>query len=410
MNLPSLDHLAVTPGARILLRVDLNVPFDGASVTDTTRIDRIVPTVRNLAARGAKIILLSHFGRPKGKVDSHYSLTQIHPTVSALLAPLKVHFCSETTGKKAQEAVDSMQQSEVTLLENLRFDAGEEKNDPSFVSALAQLGDFFVNDAFSCSHRAHGSIVGLAEYLPSAAGLLLQEEVGSLEALLSRPKQPVMAIVGGAKISTKISLLESMLERVSVLAIGGAMANTFLAAQGYAIGASLFEESWVATAAEILDKAAKKAVHIILPTDAVVAKSLEAGAPHRTCALDDVKGDERILDIGPASLKQLEQAIMLVKTVIWNGPVGAFEISPFDYGTLTLAKAIAKATVSGQIVSITGGGDSVAAVNRTKLEHDFTYLSTAGGAFLEWLEGNDLPGLTALKTKSPIRASAQSRC
>ena len=401
MNLTTIDALHIPHGARVLLRVDYNLPLARAQNIDPARITRSLPTIKKLAAQGAKIILLSHMGRPKGAVVPKYSLHQLCSYLATVFAAHGFHFCAELA--QAPGLIAQMRPGSVLLLENLRFDAGEEQNDPAFAAELAKLGDYYINDAFSCAHRAHASTVGICKLLPSAAGLLMAEEVCELDRLLATPKLPLLAIIGGAKISSKIDLIESMLIKVESVAIGGAMANSFLHAKGYNIGKSLYEAEQIATAQAIIDMAAKLQIELLLPTDVVVAKELSAEAATRVCSVADVQADEMILDLGPQSTNQLCARIATVCTVIWNGPLGAFEYEPFAQATKSVAKYIAERTKKGYINSIAGGGDSLAAIKLAGVEPtDFTYLSTAGGAFLEWLEGKSLPGVICLAAGASI--------
>ncbi|MEW6438973.1 MAG: phosphoglycerate kinase [Pseudomonadota bacterium] len=391
---PILDD-AELAGKRVLIRVDLNVPMDGSKVSDATRIDRILPNLQEIASKGAKVIILSHLGRPKGREDK-YSL---RPVVAELEARLgkPVAFVSDCIGADAKAAVAAMQDGDYLLLENTRFHSGEEKNDEAFIDALAALGDVYVNDAFSCAHRAHASTEGLARRLPSFAGRSMQVELEILTNLLSHPVRPVMAVVGGAKVSTKLELLGNLMRRVDILVIGGGMANTFLAAQGKRIGKSLCEMDLANVARQIVADAAAEDCEIVLPVDAVVAQKFAAGAPSRVVSIDEVGEDDMILDIGPKSVARVEALLEKTRTLVWNGPFGAFEIPPFDAGTTEIAAVAARLTQSGQLESIAGGGDTIAALNKADAAKEFTYISTAGGAFLEWLEGKKLPGVEALR-------------
>ena len=382
-------------GKRVLVRADLNVPVKDGRVTDATRIDRFLPTVEDLAGRGAKVIVLAHFGRPDGQRVPKMSLKPIAGTMAAMRGK-PVGFGEDCIGDAAASAVGAMRDGDVVVLENTRFHAGEEANDPAFTKALAVSGDLYVNDAFSCAHRAHASTEGLAHVLPAYAGAQLMAEITALRAALEKPERPVMAIVGGSKVSTKIPVLTNLSRRVQHLVIGGGMANTFLLAGGVKIGKSLAEPDFVATVAEI--KAAAKAAGcmIHLPVDAVLATKLEVGVATRTAGLDGVGADEMILDIGPKSVAAIIAALGSCRTLLWNGPVGAFEIAPFGEGTFVIAKAAARLTKAGTLVSVAGGGDTVAGLNMAGAADDFTYVSTAGGAFLEWLEGRELPGVAAL--------------
>jgi phosphoglycerate kinase len=394
---PILDD-AELAGKRVLIRVDLNVPMDGDKIADATRIDRILPNLQEISANGAKVIILSHLGRPKGR-EEKYSLRPVVAELSARLGK-PVAFAADCVGPDAERAVEALKNGEFLLLENTRFHAGEEKNDEAFLDRLAALGDVYVNDAFSCAHRAHASTEGLARRLPSFAGRSMQVELEILTNLLSHPVRPVMAIVGGAKVSTKLELLGNLMRRVDILVIGGGMANTFLAAQGKKIGKSLCEMDLADVARKIMADAAAEDCEIVLPIDAVVAQKFAAGAPSRVVPVDEIGDEDMILDIGPTSAARVETLIEKARTLVWNGPFGAFEISPFDAGTNAIAKVAARFTISGQLESIAGGGDTIAALNKSDAAKDFTYISTAGGAFLEWLEGKELPGVEALRVNS----------
>jgi phosphoglycerate kinase len=395
MNINTLDDLAVK-GKRVLVRADLNVPVKDGVVTDATRIARQAPTIRELADKGAKVIVLSHFDRPKGKVVPSMSLKPVvKPLAEAVGRP--VAFAEDCVGPKAEAAAQALKDGEVLLLENTRFHAGEEKNDPDFTKEVAALGDVFVNDAFSAAHRAHATTTGLATLLPSAAGRSMEQELSHLQKALGDPERPLLAVVGGAKVSTKIELLQNLVAKVEVLVIGGAMANTFLAAEGIGIGKSLYEADHLETARKVMHMATESGAVILLPTDVVVAKEFKADAAHRTVAAGDIAADEMVLDVGPASIQAFKNRLITTKTLVWNGPFGAFETRPFDAGTVTAAKAVAEATRAGNLLSVAGGGDTVAALVHAGVEDDFSYVSTAGGAFLEWLEGKELPGVEALK-------------
>ena len=390
----TLDQADVA-GKRVLLRVDLNVPMEHGKVTDATRIERAAATITEISGKGGKVILLSHFGRPKGR-DAKQSLRLVVAAVADIVGR-PVAFAEDCIGERALAAVAAMQPGDVLCLENTRFHPQEEKNDPAFAAQLAALGDLYVNDAFSAAHRAHASTEGVARLLPSYAGRAMQAELEALERALTSPQRPVVAIVGGAKISTKLDLLTNLIAKVNVLIIGGAMANTFLAAQGKQVGKSLAEHDLAETAREILGSAKSKNCEIVLPVDAVVAKKFEAHAPSRVVSADAVGGDDMILDIGPRSVEHTVSVLARAKTLVWNGPFGAFEIEPFDTGTIAVAEAAAELTAAGKLVSVAGGGDTVAALNAAGVSDRLTYLSTAGGAFLEWLEGKSLPGVEALK-------------
>jgi phosphoglycerate kinase len=390
----TLDDADVA-GRRVLVRVDLNVPVKDGKVTDATRIERVAPTVGELAAKGAKVILLAHFGRPKGAPDPAQSLAPIAQAASAVLGR-PVAFAADCIGEAAAKAVAAMKDGDVLLLENTRFHKGEEKNEPDFVAALAANGDLYVNDAFSAAHRAHASTEGLARVLPSYAGRAMQAELEALEKGLGQPARPVAAIVGGAKVSTKIDLLMNLVGKVDALVIGGGMANTFLAAQGIDVGKSLCEHDLADTARAIMARAKETGCALVLPTDAVVAKEFRAGAENETVAVDAVPADAMILDVGPETVAAVKDWIARAKTLVWNGPLGAFEIAPFDRATVAAARFAAERTRDGKLVSVAGGGDTVAALNHAQAAGDFTYVSTAGGAFLEWMEGKELPGVAAL--------------
>jgi phosphoglycerate kinase len=392
----TLDHADVK-GKRVLMRVDLNVPVENGVVSDATRIERTAPSITELADKGAKVILLSHFGRPKGRSAKD----SLKPVAAELAHTLKrpIKFVDDCIGEHAERAVAAMHPGDILCLENTRFHAGEEKNDPEFIAALAKLGDLYVNDAFSVSHRAHASTEGLSHLLPAFAGRTLQAELEAFEKVLDKPARPLTAIVGGAKISTKLDLLSNLLERVDVLIIGGAMANTFLMAQGKQVGRSLVERDLVDTAQKILDQAKRAKREIVLPVDAVVAEKFEANAPSRVVAVDKVGGADMILDIGPRSIEYVVSVLARSKTLVWNGPFGAFEMEPFDTGTVEVAEAAAELTAAGKLVTVAGGGDTVAALNVAGVVDRLTYVSTAGGAFLEWLEGKPLPGVEVLRQK-----------
>ncbi|MFT9400248.1 phosphoglycerate kinase [Acetobacter sp.] len=384
-------------GKRILLRVDLNVPMKDGVISDFTRIERIVPTIRELADKGGRVIVLSHFDRPKGKVVPGMSLEPIATALATALGK-SVSFAHDCIGPDAEAAVASLQDGEVLLLENTRFQPGEEANAPDLSAALAKLGDVYVNDAFSAAHRAHASTAGVADHLPAYAGRLMEAELSALDAALENPERPVGAIVGGAKVSTKLELLENMLEKVDVLAVGGAMANTFLAAKGYKVGKSLKEEDMLDTARQIMEKAKAKNCELILPIDVVLAEDFMAGAPTAVAAVSDIPDGWMALDVGPETVKLLKEKLTGLKTLVWNGPLGVFELPPFDVATNAVAQEAARLTKDGKLKTIAGGGDTVSALRHAGVLHDMTYVSTAGGAFLEWLEGKVLPGLTALST------------
>jgi phosphoglycerate kinase len=385
-------------GKRVLLRVDLNVPTENGRVTDATRIERVAATITEIADKGGKVILLAHFGRPKGGPDEANSLKPVAAAVAEIIKrPVAV--ATDCIGKTADDAIAKMKNGDVLLLENTRFHKGEEKNDPAHVNELARLGDIYVNDAFSAAHRAHATTHGLAHKMPAHAGRAMQKELEALEAALGSPKRPVAAIVGGAKVSTKLELLENLVKKVDVLIIGGGMANTFLFAEGKAVGKSLCEKDLADTARSIVAAAEKAKCRILLPVDATVAKEFKAHAPARVAAVDHVSEDEMILDIGPKSIAAVEKVLGEIKTLVWNGPFGAFETPPFDKATMAIAKTAARLTKEGKLTSVAGGGDTVAALNEAKVGDDLTYVSTAGGAFLEWMEGKALPGVEALRAK-----------
>jgi len=390
----TLDDLDVS-GKHVLVRVDLNVPMKGGKVTDATRIERAAPTLGELAARGARVIVLSHFGRPDGKRVPDMSLRPLVEPLSKVLGK-PVAFAEDCIGPLAEEAVRGLKPGEVLLLENLRFHKEEEKNDAGFIDKLSVLGDVYVNDAFSAAHRAHASTEGLANRLPAAAGRLMQTELEALDKALGNPKRPVCAVVGGAKVSTKLDLLGNLVGRVDKLIIGGGMANTFLHAQGIKVGKSLSEKDLAPTALDILAKAKAANCKVLLPVDAVVAPEFKANAPHQVVDVHACPDDQMILDIGPKSIALYVAELDDCATLVWNGPLGAFEMKPFDAGTVALAEAVARLTSAGKLLSVAGGGDTVAALAAAGVEDKFSYVSTAGGAFLEWMEGKNLPGVAAL--------------
>ncbi|MEL7526088.1 MAG: phosphoglycerate kinase [Pseudomonadota bacterium] len=396
MAFKTLDDLSGITGKRALVRVDLNVPMDGGRVTDTTRIERVLPTIRELSAKGAKVVLLAHFGRPKGERVAEMSLAPVAPAVAELLA-MSVAFADDCIGPAAADAIAALPDGGILLLENTRFHKGEEKNDPEFARALAANGDVYVNDAFSAAHRAHGSTEGIAKLLPAYAGRTMQAELEALGSALGEPVRPVLAVVGGAKVSSKIDLLENLVSKVDMLVIGGGMANTFLAAKGTDVGKSLCEHDLADTAKKIMAAAEAANCEIVLPDDAVVAREFKAGADNETVALDAIPADAMILDVGAASIKTVISRIDAAKTLVWNGPLGAFEIAPFDKATVAAAQHAADNTKAGKLNSVAGGGDTVAALNHAGAAASFSYVSTAGGAFLEWLEGKELPGVRALE-------------
>jgi phosphoglycerate kinase len=393
----TLDSTEVK-GKRVLTRVDLNVPMENGKVSDATRIERVLPTIRELSDKGAKVILLAHFGRPKGGPDEANSLRPVAAAVSALL-DRPVGFAPDCIGDAAAKAIAAMKDGDVILLENTRFHKGEEKNDPAFVDALAELGDVYVNDAFSAAHRAHASTEGVADRLLACAGRAMQQELDALTLALGSPARPVAAIVGGAKVSTKIELLGNLVKKVDTLIISGGMANTFLFAQGKAVGKSLCEKDLADTARAILAAAKGAKCRVLLPVDAVVATEFKAHAPVRVVDVDHVGADEMMLDIGPKSVIAVEEALASTKTLVWNGPFGAFETPPFEAATMQIAKTVAFLTKDGKLKSVAGGGDTVSALNAAGVADDMTYVSTAGGAFLEWMEGKTLPGVEALRAK-----------
>jgi phosphoglycerate kinase len=391
----TIDDLDVT-GKRVLVRADLNVPMQDGRVTDTTRIDRTVPTLTELSNKGAKVIVISHFGRPRGQVVAEMSLAPVAKALS-LSVGQPVAFATDTIGESAEATITAMQEGDIVMLENLRFHADEETNDKTFTVKLSNLGDVYVSDAFSCSHRAHASTEGLAHLLPSAAGRLMQVEVESLAKALEKPESPVAAVVGGAKVSTKMEVLGNLSQKVDVLIIGGGMANTFLFAQGIDVGNSLCEKDMAGAARAILAAAEKAGCDVVLPRDAVVAREFKEGADCETVALDAIPNDAMMLDVGPASIADVSAKLENCKTLVWNGPFGAFEIPPFDKGTNAAAQVAARLTREGKMVSVAGGGDTVAALAHAGVSDDFSYISTAGGAFLEWMEGKKLPGVEVLR-------------
>ncbi|SIQ16383.1 phosphoglycerate kinase [Rhizobium sp. RU35A] len=391
----TLDDLSDIAGKRILVRVDLNVPVSDGKVTDTTRIERVAPTILELSGKGAKVILLAHFGRPKGEPVADMSLKLIAPAVEQVLDHA-VLFGDDCIGPAAAEAVARMQDGDILLLENTRFHKGEEKNDADFTRALAANGDIYVNDAFSAAHRAHASTEGLAHHMPAYAGRTMQAELEALEKGLGQPTRPVVAIVGGAKVSTKIDLLMNLVKKVDALVIGGGMANTFIAARGTNVGKSLCEHDLAETAKQIMIEAASAQCAIILPVDGVVAREFKAGAENEVVDIEAIPADAMVLDVGPKSIEAINGWIERAQTLVWNGPLGAFEIAPFDAATVAAAKFAAAQTVAGKLVSVAGGGDTVSALNHAGVADDFSYVSTAGGAFLEWMEGKELPGVAVL--------------
>ena len=399
MTFKTLDTLTDLAGKRVLLRVDLNVPVKDGKVTDTTRIERVAPTILELSGKGARVILLAHFGRPKGEPVAEMSLEQILPAASAVLGK-PVRFAADCIGDTAAAAVAGMADGDILLLENTRFHKGEEKNAEDFTAALATNGDIYVNDAFSAAHRAHASTEGLARLLPAYAGRTMQAELEALEKGLGSPARPVVAIVGGAKVSSKIDLLLNLVKKVDALVIGGGMANTFLAARGVDVGKSLCEHDLAETAKQIMIEAATATCAIVLPEDGVVAREFKANAENEVVAIDAIPADAMMLDVGPKSVETVNAWISRAATLVWNGPLGAFEIAPFDKATVAAARHAAECTKEGRLVSVAGGGDTVAALNHAGVAGSFTYVSTAGGAFLEWMEGKALPGVDALKRQA----------
>ena len=383
-------------GKRVLVRVDFNVPFENGMISDDTRIKTALPTIALLRNQGAKVILLAHFDRPKGNVIPAMSLAPIVPTLSALIG-VPVSFATDTIGANAQASVVTMRDGDVLLLENTRFDAGEEANDPTFSAAIAKLGDIYVNDAFSAAHRAHASTEGVARLLPAYPGLAMERELQFLDTVLGTPRHPVMAIVGGAKVSSKIELLMNLVTKVDTLAVGGGMANTFLASRGIVVGKSLYEPEFLDRARQIEATAKANSCAILLPIDVVAATAFAAHAPNRVCDATDVRGDEMILDAGPRAVAAIAAAMEASRTIVWNGPLGAFEMEPFDTGTIEAAKIAGALAKAGRVIAVAGGGDTVSALNQAGVSGDFTFISTAGGAFLEWMEGKPLPGVEVLK-------------
>jgi phosphoglycerate kinase len=394
MSFRTLDNVNVT-SKRVLLRADLNVPVRDGKITDLTRLERLCPTIRELAGKGAKVIVCSHFDRPKGKRVPEMSLAPVAAALGLVLGT-PVAFADDCIGPAAEQAVAALANGGVLVLENTRYHAEEEKNAPAFAAALAALADLYVNDAFSAAHRAHASTEGVAHLLPAYAGRLMQAELEALDAALGNPRRPVMAIVGGAKVSTKLELLGNLVTKVDVLTIGGAMANTFLAAQGIMVGKSLQEAEMHATARDILDAAKAARCEILLPSDAVVAHELKPNVPTQTVAIGAVLADAMILDVGPTTVAVLNGHLAALRTLVWNGPLGAFETPPFDAATTAVARAVAVATQAGTLRSVAGGGDTVSALRHAGVLEKLSYVSTAGGAFLEWMEGKTLPGVAAL--------------
>lgn len=392
----TLDDMGDIAGKAVLVREDLNVPMQDGAVSDDTRLRAAVPTLLELADKGAKVLVLAHFGRPKGRKSPDLSLSLVTRALGQALGR-DVQFIPDCQGQGAVDGIAVMRGGDIAILENTRFHAGEEKNDPALSDAMAALGDLYVNDAFSAAHRAHCSTEGLAHRLPAFAGRSMEKELDALEAALGKPEKPVAAVVGGAKVSTKLAVLENLVAQVDHLIIGGGMANTFLAARGVDVGKSLCEHDLVPTANEIFDKAEAAGCTIHLPYDVAVAKEFAANpASYRVCNVNEVAADEMILDVGPAAVEALADVLKTCRTLVWNGPLGAFEMAPFDVATVALARTAAALTAEGSLVSVAGGGDTVAALNHAGVADDFSFVSTAGGAFLEWMEGKELPGVAAL--------------
>lgn len=395
MAFKTLDDLEFA-GKTALVRVDINVPVEGGRVTDATRIERILPTIRHISQAGGKVVLLAHFGRPKGVRVAEMSLAVVCPALEAALGQ-PVAFADDCIGAPAKKVVAAMQAGDVALMENTRFHEGEEKNDKLLAASMAALGDIYVNDAFSAAHRAHASTEAIAHLRPACAGRLMEAELKALEAALEAPARPVAAVVGGAKVSSKLELLSNLIRKVDHLIIGGGMANTFLVAKGVEIGTSLAERDMADTAREIMDQAAEAGCTLHLPVDIVVAREFAAGAAHEVLPVDQCPADAMILDAGPDSVAAISQVFAQCRTLVWNGPLGAFEIAPFDTATNAAAKEAARLTQEGKLISVAGGGDTVAALNKSGAAAGFSYISTAGGAFLEWMEGKTLPGVAALE-------------
>jgi len=384
-------------GKRVVVRADLNVPMSGGRVSDATRIEQVMPLIRDLASRGARIVIMSHFGRPKGKRVEEMSLKPVAEALREMLAPVPVAFAPDCIGDPARAAVDTLGSGEVCVLENLRFHAGEEANDPDFASALAELGDIYVNDAFSIAHRAHASTEAIARLLPAYAGPAMMAELEALTMAVEQPRRPVAALIGGAKVSTKIDVLSNLVAKANLLVIGGAMANTFLHVEGRNIAKSLHEPDHADTVEQIITNAAESGCQIILPKDAVVAAELREAVASEVRDVTDIPGDAMILDVGPQTVEDICAQLADCRTVLWNGPLGAFEVPPFGEATFAVAREVARLTRENRLISVGGGGDTVAALNAAGVKDDFTYVSTAGGAFLEWLEGRELPGVAALE-------------
>jgi phosphoglycerate kinase len=395
----TIDDLDVN-GRRVIVRLDLNVPVKNGAVTDATRIERSIPTLRELLEKGASLVVLSHFGRPEGRLVPEMSLRPVGPALARAIGRPVIFIATDWRDDAAHRAAEALHKGQILLPDNTRFHPGEEDNDPVFAQVLAALGDVYVNDAFSAAHRAHASTEGIAHERPSAAGRAMEAEIAALTRALEHPERPLAAIVGGAKISTKLDLLSNLIAKVDTLVIGGAMANTFLAAQGHNVGKSLIEPDRLGTARDILERASAGKAEILLPLDVVVASALKPGAPSRVTSLDGVKAKEMILDLGPETVAAINSALDRARTLVWNGPLGAFETEPFDQATLAVARHVARRTRKGELVSVAGGGDTVAALNKADVADDLTYVSTAGGAFLEWLEGKTLPGVKVLQVKT----------
>lgn len=395
----TIDDISDIAGKRVLVRVDLNVPVTDGKVSDTTRIERVAPTIKELSQKGAKVILLAHFGRPKGEPVADQSLCLIAPAVEEVLDQ-KVAFATDCIGAPAADAIAKMENGDILLLENTRFHKGEEKNTPEFTAELAKNGDIYVNDAFSAAHRAHASTEGLAHLMPAYAGRTMQAELEALEKGLGNPVRPVVAIVGGAKVSTKIDLLSNLVKKVDALVIGGGMANTFIAAQGIDVGKSLCEHDLAETARSIMETAKASGCAIVLPVDGVVAREFKAGAANETVDIAAIPANAMMLDVGAKSIEAVNGWISKASTLVWNGPLGAFEIEPFDTATVAAAKHAAARTIEGKLTSVAGGGDTVSALNHAGVADDFSYVSTAGGAFLEWMEGKELPGVAVLSKQA----------
>lgn len=400
-RIKTIDALDVR-GKRVLVRADLNVPVEAGGVADATRIKRIMPTISKLTHGGAKVIVMSHLGRPKGQQSAEFSLRPVASKMQELMDGTPVRFIGDCVGEDVERGIDALAPGEVAMLENLRYHAGEEKNDTAFAKKLASLGDIYVNDAFSSAHRAHASIEAIAHELPSYAGSLMMAEIKALGLALEKPERPVMAIVGGAKVSTKIDVLTNLVSRMDVLVVGGGMANTFLYAQGVNVGNSLYEPDFAATVKDITAQAKLSGCEIFLPVDEVVATELAPGTESWVVDVNAIPSDAMVLDQGPKSIARLKARLSEMRTLLWNGPLGAFEIAPFGEGTASLAHEAARLTKEGKLVSVAGGGDTVRALNTANVAQDFTYVSTAGGAFLEWLAGRELPAVTALATSEVL--------